>query len=54
MKESKRIFISSTWVDLQPEREAVEKALHRMQETEFFRDGIFWQPIGDAQRSQSY
>jgi len=30
-----RIFISSTWEDLQPEREAVEKALHRMQDTSF-------------------
>lgn len=35
MKQTVRIFISSTWQDLQPEREAVEKALHRMQETEF-------------------
>jgi len=30
-----RIFISSTWEDLQPEREAVEQALHRMQDTSF-------------------
>ncbi|MBC8492458.1 MAG: DUF4062 domain-containing protein [Chloroflexi bacterium] len=30
-----RIFISSTWEDLQPEREAVEEALHRMQDTAF-------------------
>ena len=30
-----RIFVSSTWEDLQPEREAVEKALHRMQDTAF-------------------
>lgn len=30
-----RVFISSTWVDLQLEREAVEKALHRMQSTTF-------------------
>ncbi len=30
-----RIFISSTWQDLQPEREAVERALHRMQDTSF-------------------
>ena len=30
-----RIFLSSTWEDLQPEREAVEKALHRMQDTAF-------------------
>ena len=30
-----RIFISSTWKDLQPEREAVEKALDRMRDTYF-------------------
>ncbi|MDQ2885309.1 MAG: AAA-like domain-containing protein [Chloroflexota bacterium] len=30
-----RIFISSTWQDLQPEREAVERALNRMQDTSF-------------------
>ncbi|MCL4298982.1 MAG: AAA-like domain-containing protein [Anaerolineae bacterium] len=35
MQETVCIFISSTWQDLQPEREAVEKALHRMQEAEF-------------------
>ncbi len=30
-----RIFISSTWEDLRPEREAVEKALHRLHDTAF-------------------
>jgi len=30
-----KIFLSSTWLDLQPEREAVEKALHRMKDTTF-------------------
>jgi len=30
-----RIFISSTWEDLQSERQAVEKALHRLQDTAF-------------------
>jgi len=35
MTKTIRIFISSTWVDLQSEREAVEKILHRMQEAEF-------------------
>ncbi|MCA9999129.1 MAG: AAA-like domain-containing protein, partial [Anaerolineales bacterium] len=35
MTQPFRIFISSTWVDLKPEREAVEKALHRMQSTAF-------------------
>ena len=29
------IFISSTWQDLQAEREAVEQALHRLQDTSF-------------------
>jgi hypothetical protein len=35
MTKPVRIFISSTWEDLQPEREAVEKALQRMQDTTF-------------------
>ena len=35
MDKPVRIFISSTWQDLQLEREAVEKALHRMQDTAF-------------------
>lgn len=30
-----RVLISSTWIDLQSERRAVEKALHRMQNTSF-------------------
>jgi hypothetical protein len=30
-----RIFVSSTWEDLQPERKAVEQALHRMRDTAF-------------------
>lgn len=29
------IFVSSTWLDLQPERAAVEKALHRFREAKF-------------------
>jgi hypothetical protein len=28
-----RVFVSSTWEDLQPEREALEKAIHRLSET---------------------
>jgi hypothetical protein len=28
-----RVFVSSTWLDLQPERAAVEKALQRMRQT---------------------
>lgn len=35
MDNSVCIFISSTWEDLKPEREALEKALHRMQDTAF-------------------
>lgn len=35
MGEPVCVFISSTWRDLQPEREAVEKALQRMQDTAF-------------------
>lgn len=35
MGKAVRVFISSTWEDLQPEREAVEKALHRMRDTAF-------------------
>ena len=35
MDKPLRIFISSTWEDLQPEREAVEKALHRMRGAAF-------------------
>ncbi|MGE0103750.1 MAG: choice-of-anchor D domain-containing protein [Blastocatellales bacterium] len=30
-----RIFVSSTWIDLQPERSAVEDAVHRMSEAKF-------------------
>lgn len=30
-----RVFVSSTWVDLQPERESVEKTLHHMRDTAF-------------------
>ena len=30
-----RVFVSSTWLDLQPEREAVEKILHRMRTVEY-------------------
>lgn len=30
-----RIFVSSTWIDLQPERRAVEDAIHRMSEAKF-------------------
>lgn len=29
------VFLSSTWLDLQPEREAVQNALHRLRETKF-------------------
>lgn len=30
-----QVFVSSTWLDLQPERAAVETAIHRLQETKF-------------------
>lgn len=30
-----RVFLSSTWLDLQPERNAVEKVIHRIEETKF-------------------
>ncbi|HEX8920015.1 MAG TPA: DUF4062 domain-containing protein, partial [Pyrinomonadaceae bacterium] len=30
-----RVFVSSTWLDLEPERKAVEAAIHRMRETKF-------------------
>jgi hypothetical protein len=30
-----RVFVSSTWRDLQPERKAVEEVLHRLRETKF-------------------
>ena len=35
MAETVRVFISSTWLDLQPEREALERALLRMRTTSF-------------------
>ena len=35
MGRSVRVIISSTWYDLEPERQAVEKALHRMRHTDF-------------------
>jgi len=33
--ETIRVFVSSTWLDLKPEREAVEAALQRMRETKY-------------------
>lgn len=30
-----QVFVSSTWLDLQPERQAVEAALQRLHETKF-------------------
>ena len=35
MGQSARVFVSSTWDDLQPERKAVEAALDRMRDTDF-------------------
>lgn len=34
MSQSLRIFLSSTWVDLQPERQALETAVHNLRSTE--------------------
>src|SRR5215813_6139794 len=33
--EVAQVFVSSTWLDLQPERQAVEAALQRLHETKF-------------------
>jgi transcriptional regulator with XRE-family HTH domain len=45
-----RVFVSSTWLDLQPERQAVEQALARLRETKFIgmeyfgsRDETTWE-----------
>jgi hypothetical protein len=35
LSASLKIFISSTSLDLEPERMAVEKVLHRLRDTEF-------------------
>jgi hypothetical protein len=35
MERTVRVFVSSTWQDLQPERQAVERALQRMQDAGF-------------------
>ena len=35
MRPTAHVFVSSTWKDLQPVREAVEAALQRMRETKF-------------------
>ena len=42
-----RIFVSSTWLDLQPERQAVEDAINRMSGGKFIGMAIFRQPPGD-------
>src|SRR5712691_4215186 len=34
-KHANRVFVSSTWTDLQEERNAVEKALNQLRDTEF-------------------
>ncbi len=57
-----RIFVSSTWIDLQPERKAVETALHRMKETkligmEYFGscdDDAHTVSLDEVDRSQFY
>ncbi len=35
MSEIVRVFVSSTWIDLQPEREAVERVFQKLRETKF-------------------
>lgn len=45
------VFVSSTWLDLQPEREAVEAALHRLRETKFVGMEYFGSRDDDTRRA---
>ena len=45
------VFLSSTWLDLQPERETVEKALHRMREIKFIGMEYFGSRPEDSRTS---
>ena len=49
-REIYRVFVSSTWEDLRPEREAVDAALREMFETKYWGIGILWKPRWDATR----
>src|SRR5215212_4556479 len=57
-----RVFISSTWLDLRPEREAVRDAVLRMKETQFVgmeyfgsRDETTWRStLVEVDRSRVY
>ena len=45
------VFVSSTWLDLQPEREAVEAALQRLRETKFVGMKYFGSRDEDTRRT---
>jgi len=45
------VFVSSTWLDLQPERAAVETALQRLRETKFVGMEYFGSRDEDTRRA---
>jgi len=47
-----RVFISSTWLDLRAEREAVEKIIHRMRTLDYSGMEYFGQPQRECARRQ--
>ena len=47
-----RVYVSSTWLDLQPERQAVEQALQQMRETKFIGMEHFGS-VGEGTRQAS-
>ena len=57
-----RVYVSSTWLDLQPERAAVEKAIQRLRETKFVGMEYFGSrdettrdaSVADVERCQIY
>ena len=51
MQETIRVFVSSTWRDLQPERKSVEEALQRMLETKFVGMEYFGSDPENTQRT---
>jgi hypothetical protein len=46
------VFVSSTWLDLQPERAAVETALQRLRETKFVGMEYFGSRDEDTRRAR--
>jgi hypothetical protein len=60
--ETVHVFVSSTWLDLRPERQAVEGALQRVRETEFIGMEYFGSredtshdaSVGEVDRCQVY